>query len=121
MTRVRRAGGIGVDTAYARAIAKLERSLDHREQQGIEAAATFHMEAPRGGQNINDFGDRRSAWGEAPAIEYGTLLDLILNHRIRSPLFRAFIVNYLELEWLLNRPLGQFTLDELKSLVAARR
>ena len=58
-----------------------------------------HRQAPRGGANLNKFGERRSAPGEAPAMETGRLF-AILNQQQpqREADGYSVLVNYSVLE-----------------------
>jgi len=89
--------------------------------KGRDIAIELHEQAPRGGRNINFFGDPRSAPGEPPAQEFGDLLrDLRSPVRVRANDVR-FIVNRGWLEDgtvnMAPRPLGLLTLNRLRQLV----
>lgn len=119
-----------VTQAAARIRAKLQERVHERTLAVAESAAKLHINAPRGGVNLNMFGQFRSAPGEQPAIETGELLD-----RIQSPVFGDMrgeaVVNYFHLEYGYDgafergwntygyrvepRPMGRMVLAELLS------
>lgn len=59
----------------ARALVALaiEKHLSKRARELAEITKDLHRTAPRGGAAVNRFGERRSAPGEAPAMESGGL------------------------------------------------
>lgn len=86
----------------------------------------LHATAPRGGENVNTFGQYRSALGEAPAVEFGDLLSALQEpvQYNASTLTASTIVNYKILEYgtrntqsrqlIAPRPMGRIALDNLK-------
>lgn len=80
------------------------------------------MTSPRGGTNLNRFGQPRSAPGEPPAVETGELLGRILNGTIISGMRAEVAVNYVVLEYgydkngrrLLPRPNGRMTIEQMR-------
>lgn len=90
---------------------------------GGEKAAGLHANAPRGGSNLNAYGQPRSAPGEVPAVEFGNLLDRLKRPPARDGEGWAFTVNYADLEEgyitpqyvVAPRPLGAITLAELRA------
>jgi len=101
----------------------LDRAGDRAEAWAFsisKRAAELHRDAPRGGTNLNRYGDRRSAPGEVPATEEGRLLDLIrLGTR---PIRRGgeATVNYKKLEegneGVAPRPLGVIVMAEIRAI-----
>jgi hypothetical protein len=87
-----------------------------------QVAFETHRQAPRGGVNINKFGEPRSAPGEAPAMETGRLFAILNQQRpAREPDGYSVLVNYTVLEQgyskgnrvLEPRPLGRITMSVL--------
>src|SRR5690606_41381907 len=79
---------------------------------------------PRGGTNLNFFGQPRSAPGEPPAIEFGeliTAMHLELNVD-RAAATASFVVNRVGLEFgernVAPRPMGRMTSARLKQEVS---
>lgn len=91
-----------------------------------EITAEKHRTAPRGGTNRNRYGQARSAPGEAPATEEGTLLSLLQvpPKRVGDAHYRV-MANNAALEdgakkdgrIILPRPLGRLSLEQLKEEV----
>lgn len=65
---------LGFDGARKRAQEQMDARLIGRARQGQAFLVETHETAPRGGRNLNSFDQPRSAPGEAPAIEFGNLL-----------------------------------------------
>lgn len=86
--------------------AKLNARVQLRATDVSQSAASFHINAPRGGHNLNMFGQRRSAAGEQPAIETGQLLMRIQNPD-RGELWARVVVNYAKLEFGYDGELGR--------------
>lgn len=117
--------------AAERIRAKLEARVHERTTEVAHSAAQLHMNAPRGGVNLNMYGQPRSAPGEQPAIETGELLSRILKPEY-GPMRGVAVVNYADLEWGYDaavaitstaaygryrvepRPMGRMVLAELK-------
>lgn len=87
-----------------------------RELSGI--AKDLHRTAPRGGRNLNIFGEPRSAPGEVPAMETGALFANIDQGVEVNGLEATVIVNYRDLEFGRHRteprPLGEIASAEFK-------
>lgn len=109
------------------AIEKLKkRQAEHikrRAREYQQLVKEEHRNAPRGGSNLNMFGEARSAPGEAPAMETGALfaqLDQGLDVDMRKAEARV-IANYKVLEYgtrrMKPRPLGRIALARLKGQV----
>lgn len=85
----------------------------------------IHRTAPRGGTNLNRFGERRSAPGSPPAMETGGLFAAIdQGVSVESALARVqatVIVNLTVLEFgtrkMAPRPLGRISLERFKASV----
>lgn len=58
---------------WDRVLGKVDRYAEAKTDRLQDLHVELHQDAPRGGQNVNRFGLARSAPGEAPAIEEGTL------------------------------------------------
>lgn len=102
---------------------KAEKRAERWADTGSRIAAEKHDNAPRAGKYLNKFGLRRSAPGDPPAEEEGTLLSLLRQGaEADGPDAYAFLVNYSVLEdgyqkngrVLEPRPLGVLTMNELK-------
>lgn len=72
MTRVRSAGP-GLAAVRRLIDAAASRHVKKRANDLSDIAKNLHRSAPRGGKAKNKFGERRSAPGEAPAMETGRL------------------------------------------------
>lgn len=107
---------------------KLAERVRVRAEQAERIAARLHMTAPRGGTNLNRYGQPRSAPGEQPAVETGALLGRILNETKVDGLRAQVTVNYAVLEYgydangrrLAPRPMGRMTVARLKAEDPAR-
>lgn len=115
---------MSVDRAAARIHEKLAARVEARARQGQRIAIDLHENAPRGGSNLNFFGQPRSAPGEPPAIEFGeliTAMHLELNVD-RAAATASFVVNRVGLEWgnrnVAPRPMGRMTSALLKQEVS---
>lgn len=95
-------------------------------ERGQRFAIRRHDSAPRGGQNLNMFGDPRSAPGEAPAPETGRLGRALempprVQHRDTERVEVTITVNYAWLEYydamarIAPRPIGVPMRDFLMS------
>lgn len=100
----------------------LERAQE-RTQELQDIVVELHASAPRGGSYLNAFKQPRSAPGEQPAVEYGTLMS-----RLQEPIQRdgngfTTIVNYMRLEFgsptenVAPRPMGDMAIAQLKRAV----
>lgn len=103
--------------------AKLARRVERRAIDLQRTALRLHREAPRGGENINAFGQHRSAPGEQPAPEYGTLTSLIASGTDPSGHLQWDVTaNYKVLEHgtrhVAARPLGAMTVETVKTEIA---
>lgn len=103
--------------------AKLVDRVEDRTFQGADIALELHDTAPRGGTNVNAYGQQRSAPGEQPAIEHGDLREAILNGNTvdEATATGRFIANTVHLEYgtvhIAPRPMGRMTIDKLKQEV----
>lgn len=112
--------------------------VNKRAKQLSGIAKDMHRSAPRGGKNTNMFGEQRSAPGEPPAMETGTLFAIIdQGITFNTPTEAEIIVNYAALEYgytlgarshisdkrtykltvLKPRPLGRLTLAKFRSRI----
>ena len=115
---------MSVESALARIRGKLAARVEARARQGQRIAIDLHENAPRGGSNLNFFGQPRSAPGEPPAIEFGELISAIsLELAVdREAATASFVVNRVGLEWgnrnVAPRPMGRMTSALLKQEVS---
>ena len=72
-------------------------------------ARDTHRDSRRGGRNLNIWGERRSKRKEPPAMEWGVLWASIDQSGTDTPTGYSFMVNYAELEFWYERPLGAIT------------
>ena len=101
-----------------------ERTL-FRAEQLQDIAAEQHANAPRGGKNLNRYGEPRSAPGEPPATETLELLSRIDDGLTETPEGFQVAVNYTVLEFgyskngriLEPRPNGRLAIERLKRQV----
>ena len=113
----------GADEGVKRIHAKLAARVQQRAFQGREIAVRLHETAPRGGTNLNQFDEPRSAPGEPPAMETGALRQAMLDGLTfnDADLTAAFVANLVILEYgtihMEARPMGHLTVDELKQEV----
>ena len=121
-TRVRSAGP-GLALVRQLIDAAASRHVKKRANELSDIAKNLHRSAPRGGKAKNRFGERRSAPGEAPAMETGRLfanIDQGVEHTGKTA---TVIVNRKVLEFgyskgkrtLRPRPLGRKASAELKA------
>lgn len=122
MSRVRSAGA-GVENTLARlreGTAAPTRHVRKRANELSGIAKHLHRNAPRGGRNLNMFGERRSAPGEVPAMETGSLYAEIDQGVEVKPMEATVIVNRTELEFgsdkrnIKPRPLGAIAAAEFR-------
>ena len=120
MNRVRSAGP-GVERTMQRlreGNAAPTRHVRARANELSEIAKGLHKNAPRGGHNLNMFGERRSAPGEVPAMETGGMFAEIDQGVEIQPMQATVIVNRKVLEFgtrrIDRRPLGSESSSELK-------
>lgn len=117
------------ELGYAGAAALLAKDIDasvyDAAEEGSVIAATLHIRAPRGGAHFNYFGQRRSAPGEQPAIEFGDLLNAIEagperlgRARYEIVVNRASLEGPLLDELVAERPMGAMTIARLKAKYA---
>lgn len=94
-------------------------------QYGRDTAIDLHLTSPRGGRNVNAFGQQRSAPGEPPAKEFGQL-----ERALKTPIMlegngAAFIVNNRHLEdgtvHIAPRPNGLKTLNKMRQRAKSGR
>jgi hypothetical protein len=115
---------VSVESVLRLARSRADGHARSRADRLADIATDLHRRAPRGGQNLNRYGQPRSAPGEQPAIEEGSLLDALQvpPHAVRERHWRVF-VNHAPLEYgakkngriiILPRPMGRLTLDGLK-------
>ena len=109
---------LGIDGALRLIAQKTDQRVHARAVQGSEIAVQLHMNAPRGGSNVNRYGQPRSAAGEQPAVEDGALLAALQDPPQPIPGGYAFTVNRVQLEsrtrYMAPRPLGAMTIAQLK-------
>lgn len=114
---------MSVEKALARIRSKLADRVQQRATRGRDIALDLHLNAPRGGTNLNVWGEPRSAPNEAAAIEYGDLYAAILGGLTvdKANLTAAFVTNYVLLEYgtrrMGPRPMGRMTSTYLKQEV----
>lgn len=99
--------------------AKATRHVRKRANELSGIAKDLHRNAPRGGENINRFGERRSAPGEVPAMETGGLFAEIDQGVDVTPKQATVVVARSVLEFgtrtMAPRPLGRIAVAELKA------
>lgn len=111
---------MSVESAVARIRGKLAARVEERAKRGQEIALDLHLNAPRGGVNLNAWGEPRSAPNEPPAIEYGDLYDAMFEGlEVDKNAARAsFVTNWTLLEYgtrtIAPRPMGRITATQLK-------
>lgn len=114
---------MSVEKALARIRSKLADRVQQRATRGRDIALDLHLNAPRGGTNLNVWGEPRSAPNEPPAIEYGDLYAAIQSGlEVDKARARAtFVVNRVLLEYgtrnMGPRPMGRMTSTYLKQEV----
>lgn len=114
----------GVAKALARIRGKLGDRVEERGMRGHDIAVELHETAPRGGVNLNAYGQHRSAPGEPPAIEHGDLREALLNGYSydQQSLTARFVANTVYLEYgtvhVEPRPMGRLTIEQLKQEVS---
>lgn len=64
---------MSVGTARAHVKALINQHMQRRAKEFQGTVKELHRNAPRGGDNLNRYGEPRSAPGEPPAMETGTL------------------------------------------------
>ena len=93
--------------------------VSNRAHQLSGIAKDLHRTAPRGGENVNRFGERRSAPGQVPAMETGSLFAAIDQGVTVRGLEATVLVNWVEVEFqtrnVAPRPLGTVALREFRS------
>lgn len=115
----------GVDKALKRIRGKLGDRVEERGMRGHDIAVELHETSPRGGINLNAYGQNRSAPGEPPAVEHGDLREALLNGYSfdESGLTAKFVANTVFLEYgtvhMSPRPMGRLTVEQLKQEVAS--
>gem|GEM_PF-2140252 len=117
---------LGVAAAVHKLTRKAEQRTYARAVQGSEIAVALHLSSPRTGPTVNRYGQLRSAPGEQPAVEEGTLLTLLQATPTPVPGLNGnghkFLVNYAVLELgtrhIAPRPLGAMTVAHLKREVS---
>lgn len=115
---------MSVESALARIRGKLATRVEERAKRGQEIALDLHLNAPRGGVNLNRWGEPRSAPNEPPAIEYGDLYDAMFDGlEVDKGNARAsFVANWTVLEYgtrnMEPRPMGRITATQLKQEVS---
>ena len=101
---------------------KAGRHLKRRAELLSGIAKNLHRTAPRGGENVNRFGERRSAPGQVPAMETGSLFAAIDQGVTVLGLEATVLVNWAEVEFqtrnVAPRPLGEIALREFRTRVA---
>lgn len=113
---------LGVNGAMALINRTGDQHVHARAVQGSEIAVQLHANAPRGGSNVNRYGQPRSAPSEAPAVEDGTLLAALQDPPQPVQDGYAITVNRAQLEggtrYVRPRPMGAMTIEQLKRNVA---
>ena len=102
---------------------KFKNHVGFRAEQLSFITEELHLNAPRGGKNINAFGQPRSAPYEVPAVEHGGLLEVLYEPPNETKDGFEVNVNYVELEFgykadlgdVLPRPLGRIALEKFKA------
>ena len=109
---------LGINGAMALINRKGDQHVHKRAVQGSEIAVQLHTNAPRGGSNVNRYGQPRSAPGEQPAVEDGRLLQALQDPPQPIQGGYAFTVNRAQLEggtrYIRPRPMGAMTIEQLK-------
>lgn len=112
---------MSVESALKRIHGKLEARVEKRAKRGQQIALDIHKTAPRGGDNLNVWGEPRSAPNEPPAIEYGDLYDAMYDGLEVNGVEARFVVNWQLLEYgtrfIAPRPMGRITSTQLKQEV----
>ena len=113
---------LGIDGALRVIHGSADAFVRDRAIQARDIAADLHENAPRGGTNLNMYGQPRSAGGEQPAVETGWLLNEIRSGPEQvDELTYDVIVNRAHLEHgtihIVQRPLGHMTITELEATV----
>lgn len=108
-------------------LSKLKRSfkdwVGFRAEQLSIVTEELHLNAPRGGKNLNAFGQPRSAPYEVPAVEHGTLLATLQEPVTELKDGFEVNVNWVQLEFgynadlgdVLPRPLGRIAVEKFKA------
>lgn len=132
---------LGVNGAMRLVRTRVGRRVESRALRGQDIAIQLHETAPRGGANVNRYGEPRSAPGEPPAIETGDLLESMRDgyQYDASTLTASFIANYVVQEYGYDvgdrsrisdkqslaagrmdpRPMGRLTIEQLKQEAAS--
>ena len=101
--------------------ASATRHVRKRAKELSGLAKDLHRDAPRGGENTNRFGERRSAPGEVPAMETGGLFAEIDQGVDVTPKQATVVVARTVLEFgtrtMGPRPLGRRAVAELKERI----
>src|SRR5690554_4656545 len=111
---------MALDDTLTRIRGKLADRVEKRTRRAQEIALNLHLSAPRGGPNINYWGEQRSAENEQPAIEFGDFYDIMSGSLVveKEKLRAAFVSNYVILEfgtrYMGPRPMGRMTIADLK-------
>lgn len=108
--------------ALARVRRKYEAHITRRAYELRDITVELHVTAPRGGLNLNYFKEPRSAGGEQPAVEFGTLTNTIANSVTINGLEASVVVNRPWLEYgyykgavrVAPRPMGRMAISRLK-------
>lgn len=113
---------MSVAQVRARIKALANERVEKRAREFRDTAKNIHRNAPRGGENLNRFGERRSAPGEPPAMETGRLFAVIDQGLTREGDAHYRVpANYKLLEFgtrkVRPRPLGRLALAEFKQKV----
>lgn len=114
---------MALEDALTRIRGKLADRVEQRAKQGQEIALQLHLDAPRGGENINYWGEPRSAPNEQPAIEFGDLYDTMSGSLEvdKEQLRASFVTNWVILEFgtihMGPRPMGRMTIADLRMAV----
>lgn len=111
---------MSIASARAKVKARINQHVERRAKEYQSTVKAAHRNAPRGGQNLNKFGERRSAPGEPPAMETGQLF-AVLDQGLTREGDAHFRVpaNYKLLEngtrKMRPRPLARISLAEFKA------
>lgn len=113
---------LGIQGAMALINQKANQQALQRAEQLQGITVRLHANAPRGGMSINAYGQPRSAPGEQPAQEHGTLMQALQDPLVPvGSLGYATVVNRRQLEFgtmhVAPRPMGRMAIEQLRQEV----